>query len=1419
MKKGSFFKRCFAFLSVLVLMADILLPGASVYAWWTNVSNGYDYFKGIFMDAGSKPTALKANIKWAATHFIKDAHPGAIQNGGTTITDDMVAYMWNVTSADVANFKNAVISFADWLTDDEMKIMSKIIATNEITIPMRQAFENESWLWIPDFEKLLDFNSRVWTLADWLLTHEMELPFKTKILFMAALDDLMWWLRANIAWASSWVWSSMIDYMWSNYMDFFINWKTRYDRTYKILNNYWNDNFLDVLNSLWIFNYTLTTLPSECESWYEVDATTHLCVKSTVTTQTADCDTSKLPANAEAVKWTFTQTWDWSKWVPASKDWSTSGDECTYKCKENYELQSDGSCKAKTQTANCDTSKLPANAESVIWTFTQTWNWTKWDPETKEWTTDWTECKYKCKEGYDLQSDGSCKKHEEQPTTQTANCDTSKLPAKAAAVIWTFTQTWDWTKWTPATKSWSTEWDECVYKCKEGFDLQSDGSCKKHQEQPTTQTVNCDTSKLPANADIVKWTFTQTWNWTSWTPATKAWSTDWDECVYKCKEGFDLQSDGSCKKHEDIPTTQTVDCDVTKLPANSDIVNWKFTQTWNWTSWTPATKAWSTDWDECTYKCKENYELQSDGSCVAKTQTVDCDESTLPANADIVKWTFIQTWNWTNWTPATKNWSTIWDECVYKCKEGYDLQSDGSCEEHIEEKQTRTMDCDITTLPYHSNIIKSIFTQTWNWEKWEPDMVEWNTDWDECVYECKDGFDLQPDGTCEKHIEEEKKQTVDCDLSTLPENAEVIVGTFTQIWIIDSWNPITKLWSTTGSECLYKCKEWYQLQSDGSCVAKTQKASCNMATLPGNAEVIDWGFTQTWDWSNWTPATKAWSTDWDGCTYKCMAGYELQPDGSCVENWFIEIIIQTASCDANTLPANADVVIWWFLQTWEWGKWNPAMVPWTTDWTECVYKCKVGYTLQSDGSCLEDWKGPDAPKTQKANCDTSKLPANADAVIWTFTQTWDWTNWTPITKDWSTSWNECTYKCKDGFDLLANGKCAKSSDDKKTQTVKCDESKLTANADAVIWTFTQTWDWTNWTPTTKDWSTSGNECIYKCKDGFDLQSDGSCVKSWEEKKTQKANCDTSKLTANADVVNWTFTQTWDWSNWTPATKDWSTSGSECTYKCKDNYDLQSDGTCKAKSTEEPAPSRSYSWGGGRRSSSSSTTKTTTTTDNKNTSVNNTTGSKVENTTGSKAIEVTTGDKVIEVKESANEAINLKNAIERNWVENVVDSKCSIDSNVYSSDIQKWYVWACENGLTSSTRISEARLNQPVTRAALAKMLWIYARDFMWKVTDEDVYILYKDVNQYELGDSYEYIQQVYQLGLMWVRPNGFPTKNFRPMDNVTLTEFSHILSRLIYWTDADWAIDSLVNKGVISKAEWNNNLSRWEIMKMLYASI
>jgi hypothetical protein len=34
--------------------------------------------------------------------------------------------------------------------------------------------------------------------------------------------------------------------------------------------------------------------------------------------------------------------------------------------------------------------------------------------------------------------------------------------------------------------------------------------------------------------------------------------------------------------------------------------------------------------------------------------------------------------------------------------------------------------------------------------------------------------------------------------------------------------------------------------------------------------------------------------------------------------------------------------------------------------------------------------------------------------------------------------------------LLADGTCAKSSDDKKTQTVKCDESKLTANADAVI---------------------------------------------------------------------------------------------------------------------------------------------------------------------------------------------------------------------------------------------------------------------------------------------------------------------------------------------------------------------------------
>ena len=157
----------------------------------------------------------------------------------------------------------------------------------------------------------------------------------------------------------------------------------------------------------------------KCASGYNWNGSS--CGTTQTQTQIVPC--TGLPTNAE---WnttdTITQTWDdyLGTWVPSSTgsfNENPSGEQCRFKCKENYSWV-DQNCVADTRMAEC-TDNLPENAEwTSVPSILQTWDGAEWLPPT---TTvhnneaSETECRYKCKLGFNCTSFPECSKNSGTP--------------------------------------------------------------------------------------------------------------------------------------------------------------------------------------------------------------------------------------------------------------------------------------------------------------------------------------------------------------------------------------------------------------------------------------------------------------------------------------------------------------------------------------------------------------------------------------------------------------------------------------------------------------------------------------------------------------------------------------------------------------------------------------------------------------------------------------------------------------------------------------------------------------------------------------------------------------------------------------------------------------------------------------------
>lgn len=154
-----------------------------------------------------------------------------------------------------------------------------------------------------------------------------------------------------------------------------------------------------------------------------------------------------------------------------------------------------------------------------------------------------------------------------------------------------------------------------------------------------------------------------------------------------------------------------------------------------------------------------------------------------------------------------------------------------------------------------------------------------------------------------------------------------------------------------------------------------------------------------------------------------------------------------------------------------------------------------------------------------------------------------------------------------------------------------------------------------------------------------------------------------------------------------------------------------------------------------------------------------------------------------------------------------------------------YKWALENGITTMKTVEEARLDQPLTRAELAKMMVVYIQKVLEKDPIVTGDVSYSDVDE-SLGDLYGYIKLAYQYQIMWINADGTPIKFFNPNGLVTRWEYATVFSRVLFGDKFNKAgedfytkhLEALKTAGILTNTIPTIQEMRGWVMLMMYRS-
>ena len=388
------------------------------------------------------------------------------------------------------------------------------------------------------------------------------------------------------------------------------------------------------------------------------------------------------------------------------------------------------------------------------------------------------------------------------------------------------------------------------------------------------ETRVTDCTGLPENAS---WNtvsaIVQTWNGEKWVPSSVAsfnLEGSEDECRFKCDINYGWNG-SIC-----VADVKNAYCDA--KPENSvwndGGRNGTFAQTWNGSSWTPASHAavHSTSAVECGFVCVFGYVWDGSYCEVAPTQTVEC--TGLPMNG--AEWntasTITQTWDGEKWVPESTtgvyNENPSSDECRFKCKEHYSWKNSECAPD---KKNSPCMN-----LPTNGqwNTAVSI-EQTWNGSDWQPSttgVYSETASTKECRFVCKTNYKWNASTSkCDPEI-----NVADC--TGKPTNAVWNgSGKFEQTWTDSGWYPAgyEATYSKTAGICTFICDTGF-IWDETSCIsAPTREAGCQ--DKPENTvwNTVD-KITQTYNGSDWEPSTTPVYNEEAStkeCRYKCAPGY------------------------------------------------------------------------------------------------------------------------------------------------------------------------------------------------------------------------------------------------------------------------------------------------------------------------------------------------------------------------------------------------------------------------------------------------------------------------------------------------------------------------------------------------------------------
>ena len=797
-------------------------------------------------------------------------------------------------------------------------------------------------------------------------------------------------------------------------------------------------------------------------------------------------------------------------------------------CKSGFNWNHGKCLLATTRYIACE--GLPENAIwNSVFGISQSYDGENWYPSetgTFNKIASTTECRFICATNYKWDAD------EEQclPVSRVTQC-AEKKPYSDWNSVSKISQTWDGEKWVPSSESEYNKVpseDECRFVCKEHYNWNDENKLC----DPETQPATC--IGLPANAHW--WnedaTITQTWTNGGWAPtATGAHSTDAEEnrCFFTCDENYEW-NDTSC-----VAKSQTVNC-----IATTDNSEWtggfsSIKQTWNGSEWFPSNVgSYNTEANSsyCRFKCKANYNWNG-STCVAATQLASC--TGLPENA---QWNTVssitQTWtkqaggNSFEWSPSAVGsyGNATTTECHYICKENYNYDNQtGKCN-----AATQNVEC--TGLPANAQWQEghSTVEQQWNGTQgWLPSAVGQHNVATGCSFECETEHYTWDSATSTCIGKTRNNQ----ECTGKPDSAVWnTVSKIKQTWNGKAWLPDLNATYNENSaidECRFKCPVNYNW--NGSiCEPRTQIVSCG--TLPTNAA---WNtvsqIKQTWNGSTekWEPAVNLEHNDTSSeteCRYTCKTNYEWKNNQCTAKK-------QTVACTG--LPANA---VWnkaTVEQTWNGTSWSPETNGTHTTGNatdKCYFKC-------IDENILFDWVENKCTGHTNTNvaCDSNSLPANASWWNATINQTWNGTEWLPITTGSHSTdsvQNQCRFHCNNHYSW--NGATCEA----ETRIRSCEDlPNTTAYEYNVASSITQHWDESvsGFVPSlTPEYGTETTTayCRFKCKENYEWKN-GSC-----QAATRRREC--TGLPANAlwrtsasgTGSSLSITQEWSGSEWTPS---------------------------------------------------------------------------------------------------------------------------------------------------------------------------------------------------------------------------------------------------------------------------------------------